>query len=370
MPHLAAFLERAAWGPLETLPDANSAVIWASIYTGYPPAVHGILDFYTLHFPASDAGVYPFHRTFLKELARQLQSAGLADVRPIDRGDLPVPLLWEIAAAAGRSVGVVDGYYYSFPAPPLPGEAGYFLASGSERFARAAGGGAAAAVHPEAPRYARPPELLAEVASALSGGELEWQADALVGLLEGRGQPDLVSLYAHQPDAAFHNAWRWEEPGLYFGVDREEAARRDDVVAVHRQIDRFLGRLLPRLRPETVVVLASDHGQSPTPFHAKDTQHRHGPPGILALAGPGVRPGRLEGAGIYDLAPTVLHLLGLPVADDFPGRVRAGALERPGDVARVPSYRGLRTAAAEEAPPDPRRQEEELERLRSLGYIQ
>lgn len=370
MPHLAGFLERAAWGPLLTLPDANSAVLWASIYTGYPPEVHRILDFYTLRFPGMAKGVYPYHRTFLKELARQLQGLGLAIIDPIQRDDLAVPLLWEIAATAGRSVGVVDGYYYSFPAPPLSGGQDFFLAAGSERFARAAGGGAAAAALPEAGLYARPPELLAEVAPALTGGELEWQTEALLTLIEDRGQPDLVNLYAHQPDAVFHGAWRFEEPGLYLGVDREEAARRDDVADVHRGIDRFLGRLLPRLDPGTTVVLASDHGQSPTPVHAKDTQHRHGPPGILALAGPGVRPGRMEGAEIHDVAPTLLHLLGLPVADDFAGAVLAEALADPGVPARVPSYRGLPVARAEAAPPDPRLRAEELERLKALGYIQ
>ncbi|GAB4168974.1 MAG: alkaline phosphatase family protein [Thalassobaculales bacterium] len=47
---------------------------------------------------------------------------------------------------------------------------------------------------------------------------------------------------------------------------------------------------------------------------------------LLALAGPGIRPGRIDGpAGIVDVAPTVLHLLELP-ASGMDGRVLAEAL--------------------------------------------
>jgi predicted AlkP superfamily phosphohydrolase/phosphomutase len=48
----------------------------------------------------------------------------------------------------------------------------------------------------------------------------------------------------------------------------------------------------------------------------------HDPRGIFAGWGPDVAPGgRLEGLRIIDLAPTFLHLLGLPVPEDMDGRV-------------------------------------------------
>jgi predicted AlkP superfamily phosphohydrolase/phosphomutase len=49
--------------------------------------------------------------------------------------------------------------------------------------------------------------------------------------------------------------------------------------------------------------------------------------GIVGLYGPGVRPGLdLAGARIVDVAPTVLHLLGLPVQRDMDGRALDEAL--------------------------------------------
>jgi hypothetical protein len=48
----------------------------------------------------------------------------------------------------------------------------------------------------------------------------------------------------------------------------------------------------------------------------------HSPEGLFVFNGPGVRRGqRLEGAHIQDLAPTLLHAMGLPVASWMDGRV-------------------------------------------------
>jgi hypothetical protein len=137
MPNLAAMLDAGAHGDLASLPDANSAVLWASIYSGLAPegpSGHGVLDFYTVRLAGMTEGVFPVHRTGFKELAGKLEGLGLAERRTVDRSSLPAPLLWEVAAGMGRSVGEVDGYYYSFPAPPLPGADDIFLAYGTQRF--------------------------------------------------------------------------------------------------------------------------------------------------------------------------------------------------------------------------------------------
>ena len=48
----------------------------------------------------------------------------------------------------------------------------------------------------------------------------------------------------------------------------------------------------------------------------------HRPEGLVILSGPGVTPGtHLEKANIMDLAPTILHTLGLDVPSDLDGRV-------------------------------------------------
>ncbi len=92
--------------------------------------------------------------------------------------------------------------------------------------------------------------------------------------------------------------------------------------------------------------------------------------GIFLAAGPNVTPGvALDDAQIVDVAPTVLQLLGLPIADHVDGRVLTEIFrERPLDALRE-------TAPAVTAPAyddDPYSAEDEeavKERLRQLGYI-
>jgi hypothetical protein len=376
LPNLARLMTEGSWGPLASFRDSNSAVIWASIYTGRRPAVHGVLDFYAIRLAGmSDDffGVYPVHRTFFKELALRLQRFGLARVQPIDRSQVAVPLIWEIAHAARRSVGVVDGYYYSYPAPVLGDPRSFFLGYGSDATWQLARKEKRALSAQESALQAWPPALLATEGRFLALRDFQWQGTTLLDLIGRYGQPDLVTIYSHEPDAVQHERWRFHEPSKFFRIDPATAAAHDDVAAFYRELDAYLGRLRDRLSPDTVLVVVSDHGHSPTIFHSMDTQHRHGPPGILLLHGGPVRAGRLPAdAGVLDVYPTLLYLLGIAVPDDADGRVLTAAFD-PAFVgshpaARVSSWDGIPLPRSA-APPDAERRRQELEKLYSLGYI-
>lgn len=105
----------------------------------------------------------------------------------------------------------------------------------------------------------------------------------------------------------------------------------------------------------------------------------HRSEGIFAIAGPAVtkRSDPLDGVGIVDIAPTVLHLLDLPVPDDMDGRVVLEALDPATRAARpvrrsppVPYWpsdeavEDLGTTSIHEDDPQVR------ERLRALGYVE
>ncbi len=89
--------------------------------------------------------------------------------------------------------------------------------------------------------------------------------------------------------------------------------------------------------------------------------------GLLIAHGPGVRAGQaVDNARIIDLAPTILHVMGLPVPDDMDGRVLTELLsiDRPVEVEHVAksgvdAEQGL---SAEESA-------EVEDRLRALGYL-
>ena len=56
----------------------------------------------------------------------------------------------------------------------------------------------------------------------------------------------------------------------------------------------------------------------------------HSPDGIVGLWGPGIHKGQtLQGAAIEDLAPTILHLCGVPILEEMDGRPLLRAMTRP-----------------------------------------
>src|SRR5262249_16625857 len=106
-------------------------------------------------------------------------------------------------------------------------------------------------------------------------------------------------------------------------------------------------------------------------FTGKSGTHRDD--GIFLARGRDIRAGsRVEGAGIIDLAPTLLHMLGVSVPDDMDGRVLteifttapqpAPAWQRPAPAQLVPKITCDSYSAEDE--------EKIGQRLRSLGYIE
>jgi predicted AlkP superfamily phosphohydrolase/phosphomutase len=89
--------------------------------------------------------------------------------------------------------------------------------------------------------------------------------------------------------------------------------------------------------------------------------------GIFIARGPEVEAGKqVDDARIQDLAPTILHLMGLPVLDDMDGRVLAEALTTSRPVER-------RSAGLADEGSDAELSAEETaeveDRLRALGYL-
>jgi predicted AlkP superfamily phosphohydrolase/phosphomutase len=87
--------------------------------------------------------------------------------------------------------------------------------------------------------------------------------------------------------------------------------------------DSLFGLWTEWLGPEAALMIVSDHG-----FEMDGSNHYYGPPGILILYGhPFRKDTEIAGATILDIAPTALHLLGLPVPQDMEGRVLTEALD-------------------------------------------
>jgi predicted AlkP superfamily phosphohydrolase/phosphomutase len=101
----------------------------------------------------------------------------------------------------------------------------------------------------------------------------------------------------------------------------------------------------------------------------------HRTEGILALSGQGIRQGvSLQGASIADVAPTILHLMGLPVPRSMDGQVLQAAIEDPVLAARPVRFEedGEVTSAGATATGEVYSEEDSAEveaRLAGLGYL-
>ena len=94
--------------------------------------------------------------------------------------------------------------------------------------------------------------------------------------------------------------------------------------------------------------------------------------GVIIASGGPIRKGVSVSAHIFDVTPTILALMGLPVPDDMAGRVLTEMIEP----AFLRQYPIVRISSYEDYIDRPRleigerlAEEEMVERLRSLGYI-
>jgi hypothetical protein len=188
---------------------------------------------------------------------------------------------------------------------------------------------------------------------------------------------DLMVLF-RTVDIASHSALQLSElVDDHLGAPPEDVRRFSRVVSeAYRSVDRALGDLMAAFGEGNVVVV-SDHGFAleTTGAGAEETRlyhHMLAPPGVFLAAGPAFRPGRYDGLSVYDIVPMLAVLKRFPLAANLPGRVPEEVFDpvflANTPVVRVASY-GRRTAgraAGRASGAD----EDALERLRALGYIQ
>jgi hypothetical protein len=356
----------------------ESAALWTTVATGVHPDRHGI--------PANAIDGSP-------------PTANMRRVRA----------LWDVAGEHGRSVGIV-GWFVTWPAEPVNG----FLVSDQAwladrgafppRVLADAGAPRFWAWEPASPRnrhelrrfidfdfepdFERHPRGGPDwLRSFLVSERLSWvyprdESFARIGLaLLERERPELFAIYFRGIDFTSHAFWMFREPDAegYHPLAREritDALRASFAPVIERYYayqDEVLGRFLAAAGADTLVLVVSDHGFGPgRNFYEANwfLTGTHRANGILAAWGAGVAAGaRIENATLFDVAPTLLAALGLPVGRDMPGRVIGELFQRPPAVRYVDTHDrgGPRPAQAPIESPD---REEIRERLRALGYLE
>lgn len=188
---------------------------------------------------------------------------------------------------------------------------------------------------------------------------------------------DLTMTYLQGIDICSHGFWKFYRPGNY-DVPESEVHQLGQIIPRYCEyVDEKIGQILESVDDDTVVIICSDHGfqdwhpGNDDPYWYLSGNHKSN--GILLMKGPHVKQGVvLKDAHVLDVAPTILYLLGLQVGADMEGRVLSNALDTQflasNPIFYVPSYEGS-GPRGDTAPIMSPTDEQEMERLRALGYI-
>jgi predicted AlkP superfamily phosphohydrolase/phosphomutase len=397
LPVFKALKEGGAWARLRTFDPTLSAVVWTSIATGKTMIKHGIVDW-----------------TYVNRQNIQV---------PYSSSEKRTPSLWEIMDEHGlRSV--VLNWFVTYPPDAVRGvmvsdsfSAGVMkaiLGKGDpkdladtvyppEEFARLYGRLSRMAADGEFqyPRLVAEmslPDYLAEFKARYSGNPSKvpilsvWPSflaydriqDTLVDHYLEENDYDLFLAYYRFPDVFFHFATLFLEKQYHDRIDAYVGAFAEPTPDVLLEFNRMmadvaepllrkkeivLSKVLERVRKENAYLLVvSDHG-----FQMSSKGYTHyglpagtpPPDGILTIFGPDVKRGIRIEASVYDIAPTILYLKGLPVGADMDGKPLLTALTSPKPVRRVLYTRMKHQRGKGNRELD----EKKIEELRSLGYI-
>lgn len=405
MPNLALLMERGHYGFLDSMQPTLSPVVWTTVATAKTPDKHGIL-----HFVRQDSGAL-------------YQSQ-----------DRRTKAIWDIVSDdADRRVHVI-GWWLTWPVDPVRG---VMVAQTNTPSQLDTGGGRnvwKGALHERVPRQVHPPDreqdmlaVLREVGETLpartrsifgafphplstldarlwSNCEWAFRADATyleiaLRLASERPPADLTMVYFGGPDVVGHRFWRYHAPHLYdFRPTVEQIENFGQVLSdYYAYIDGALGKLVAAHGREATFLIVSDHGMRPVnqsarfdpddpPADVNSAEHQDAPPGVFVAAGPPIAPkpslrGRplerrdLSTVGsVYDLTPTILGMLRIPLGRDFDGELlvriftdEARIREQPRPVPTHDTPEFLASRGSQQRLD--RDDEQRREQLRSLGYI-
>jgi hypothetical protein len=380
-PVLARLARRGAIGSLATLRPTEGPPLWTTLMTGRFPREHGVLSASTYRLRGSDRewGLLPKGAG-----VGLLERAGLASRQPLVSTTRKRRAIWNVLDAFAVPSGLVR-VWGTQPPEAIHG----FVVSPYFHLLSRDPARAAVALHPRdllpevAARTVRAedldPAMLAELVDGPRPGA-PLDDPRLRALAETALAPDLsyrrvaeVLAAAYRPallvigfegvDAVGHAFYREARPDAFGDVPPEDARRYGHVLERYvALVGRFVGELERQMKPGDLLLVVSAHGLEPTPLWRRllgvlsgtrvpAASHAAAPSGLLLAYGEGIRAGAvLAEASVLDLAPTLLYLLGLPVARDMEGRVLTEMLEpahaRDNPVTFIPSYEGLAVASA------------------------
>jgi len=401
LPHIKKLIEGGSYGILKSELPMMSPALWTTIATGVGRQEHGIKEF--------------------------INKDDRANPKLYDSNDRHVSALWNWMGLFRKTTGFVS-WWASWPAEPVNG---WMI---SDRMARSRWTewtnadrsqnltfpiGLADELKPLSVYASDPPmEEIHKLVQLTESEEKEFLAaekpirrhglsvfkfsyceqrsyENISLYLLDKGQPDLTGVFLISNDPISHTFWHFYEPDKFENVNPQDAKRLGQLIPnIYIHNDQFLEKLLQKLDSDTIVMIVSDHGfeasgELPKDISAEEfdglraeavekgvvaigQSGQHSIDGVIIAYGGPIRKGIKINASIFDVTPTVLALMGLPVGKDMKGRVLEEIID-PEFLAQYPiqtitSYEDL-IGKARGSSSGRANEQEIIDKLRALGYI-
>ena len=372
MPNLKMLLAKGARANIATLQPVLSPLLWTSIATGKRPHEHGVLGFVewqgqkVIPVQASSRRTKAFWN-ILEEAGLKTQVINWWPSHPAEQSgklkvsnqfcEFPQELTnWPLAEAA------------VFP-PSQRGDVANLRIAPQEL--------SQAHLQPFFPQHSwedlQSDPMVANVANILARSA---SVHNLITQALENDDWDFSAVYLEALDHFSHIASQYLAPKLE-GISTDDFNKYSEIIpAAYRWHDMMLGRLMELVGKDCHIIILSDHGfevstdrsvKLPNLPAAPALEHR--PYGVFVASGPSFTSNKaLYGASLLDIAPTILNLYHLPLAEDMPGRAIADLFREKNKSSFIPSWE-LSGPGPSFMPADQGNQQAILQQLDELGYI-
>ncbi len=381
LPHIKKLIDNGTRSLLMTILPTSSPIIWNSIATGKTMDKHGITNF-----------------------ARMVDG----EYQPYTSNLVRARTLWDLLNEEGVKTNVV-GWWTTWPAQALDGKMVSSYVSLTQR-------GWKGSVVTDIPNQTYPVALFDEITPLIKKAkeELPGRIERIFGevgenelneatrsnfedtkwcllsdeifhqaalYVQGKYPAPFFAVYLGGIDVLGHRFWKYMEPWAsveYVVTEEERKQFGKCILNYYELVDGFVGDFMALADEDTTFILVSDHGMkayppSSNPYIAdRSGAHDNAEAGIILLSGKNIEKNRRlkRPPNIYDIAPTILYLMGHPVDEAMDGRVLMNAIVEEFEAGRpVQMKRYADKPQSEEGFIQSEGDAELIERLRALGYL-
>ncbi|MBN2120465.1 MAG: alkaline phosphatase family protein [Candidatus Omnitrophica bacterium] len=418
LPNIAKIKKEGFTASADSFTPACSAMLWTSIATGRTPKEHGIVHWQKIVFPG--IGTFPGEPTNLnypkgsgaRKIVKFLIKKNILRVVPYTSESRNCKALWNVLSDFAKK-SATAGWLFSWPAEKVEGINvswyTYPFEEVSNEMQTFSSSNLARRTYPEGflenirnfivtPRDIDKKELAALGMPVL---EIDYRkrrfADQIYPwyfakdktfyniadyILDNYKDLSLVSVLFSGIDAASHTYWPFVEGAQNSEKFRDQILSISDdpsfkeaskgfnrcIELYYQFIDTAIGKLISKTDRNWTIIIASDHG-----FRYDSTGHGQAPEGVFMGFGNNIEKRSGGRVSIYDIFPTIMALLGLPLAGNLKGRVLKEAIRedflRQYPLQHIETYEDNGAALGKESS-TPKEVEEGLtSKLRALGYI-